>query len=265
MAELKHFVIGENDCFIEGMTKEEIYAAIAETTGNTPTGVDSAFITKLVNQNGGTLKLWRGTTAEYNALETKDADTIYVRTDAVTAEEAYNRAFIAETQANAAMALADNIASDGRAAMPGDIKFKAAPVVDVGWLLCDGSSYGRSQYPELFNVIGTRYVPEGQENMSTFCVPNMVYKFPLATIAEDVGDEGGEENHVLTIEEMPKHRHNIKNIWEAGSGTGTKSTIKGYPTTNKSGQYEMISEYIGEGKAHNNMPPYMKLYCLIKY
>lgn len=83
MSELKHFVICENDCKIEGMTKEQIVAAIAEATGNTPTLAGDAFITQVVNQNGGNIKLWQGTAAQYNALTEKAADTVYIVNDNV--------------------------------------------------------------------------------------------------------------------------------------------------------------------------------------
>lgn len=80
---MKHFVVCENKCLIEGMTKEEIFAAIADATGNTPTPTGEAFITQIVNQNNGeSLKIWRGTQAQYNAIAEKDANTYYIITDA---------------------------------------------------------------------------------------------------------------------------------------------------------------------------------------
>ena len=76
------YVICDTNCKYEGMTKEQIIAAIAEATGNTPTGIDDAFITKLKEQNAnGTVKLWIGTTAQFNAVATKDENTLYLLTD----------------------------------------------------------------------------------------------------------------------------------------------------------------------------------------
>lgn len=81
MAERKYYVRCESGCLFEGMTKEQTFAAIAEATGNTPTDVDKAFITKLLEQNtNAAMRLWLGTEAEYNALEASGAintDTIY--------------------------------------------------------------------------------------------------------------------------------------------------------------------------------------------
>lgn len=82
MSERRYFVLCEDNCRFEAMTKEQIYAAIAEATGHTPTPVDEAFITKIKDQNTGKdVKFWVGTNAEYNAVETKDEDTIYIITD----------------------------------------------------------------------------------------------------------------------------------------------------------------------------------------
>ena len=78
MAEKTYYVLCADDCKHEGMTKEQIVAAIAEATGSTPTGVDDAFITKIKEQNANAaMKIWVGTRAQYNALTEKDADTLY--------------------------------------------------------------------------------------------------------------------------------------------------------------------------------------------
>lgn len=74
----------------EGMTKEEIIRAIAEATGNVPTLSEDAFITQIVNQkDGGNLKFWRGTRAEYNALTIKDQHTFYIITDDANPDESF--------------------------------------------------------------------------------------------------------------------------------------------------------------------------------
>lgn len=82
MAERIYYVISKDNCQFEGLTKEQVFAAIAEATGNTPTKVDEAFITKIKEQNKNTnLKIWVGTASEFNALTEKDADTLYVYPD----------------------------------------------------------------------------------------------------------------------------------------------------------------------------------------
>lgn len=77
--ERRYFVLCEDNCKFEGMTKEQIIAAIAEATGATPTLVDEAFITKIKEQNAqAATKLWVGTKAEYNAIDTPATDTVYI-------------------------------------------------------------------------------------------------------------------------------------------------------------------------------------------
>ena len=81
MADRKYYVMCALGCKAEAMTKEQIYAAIAEATGNVPNGVDDAFITRLLEQNKkAAMRLWVGTEAEYNALVAKgeiNPDTVY--------------------------------------------------------------------------------------------------------------------------------------------------------------------------------------------
>jgi hypothetical protein len=82
MADRKYYVLCESNCKFEGMTKEQIFAAIVEATGNAPTDIDSAFITKIKEQNkNNDTKFWTGTRAEYNAIVAsgaKDPYTIYI-------------------------------------------------------------------------------------------------------------------------------------------------------------------------------------------
>ena len=77
-----YHVIREDGVKVEGLTKEQVYELINGTTGEIPKGVDEAFITKLKELNeGGNVSFWVGTNAEYNAIEAKDDNTVYVVID----------------------------------------------------------------------------------------------------------------------------------------------------------------------------------------
>ena len=77
------------------------------------------------------------------------------------------------------------------------------------------------------------------------------------------GTTGGEEKHILTIEEMPKHGHDASQIYEAGSGSGKYmpvNTIQSNHITSAGYYWWTSTLETGEGQAHNNMPPYLTVY-----
>lgn len=71
------------------MTKEQILTAIVNAIETGEIGdIDKGFITKIQELNDlKTLSLWMGTMAEFTALATKDANTLYLFTDDPTMEE----------------------------------------------------------------------------------------------------------------------------------------------------------------------------------
>jgi len=85
---------------------------------------------------------------------------------------------------------------------------------DTRWLVCDGAEYLRSDYPDLYNVIGDAF---GSSDASHFNVPDMRGRTPsgvgtgsgLDTIT--LGEVYGEQDHTLTIAEMPAHVHSTGN------------------------------------------------------
>lgn len=82
-------VRGASDSLYEGMTKEQIYAAIVEAVeGGTIGDIDTGFVTiiKEINKNIG-LQFWVGTTAEFNALTEKADNVLYIKTDDTSAAD----------------------------------------------------------------------------------------------------------------------------------------------------------------------------------
>ena len=83
MADKKFYVICDDDCKAEAMTKEQTLAAIKQIMETGEVGdVDTGFVTKIVEQNAKAgLKFWVGTSAEYNALTQKENNCFYIITD----------------------------------------------------------------------------------------------------------------------------------------------------------------------------------------
>ena len=85
------------------------------------------------------------------------------------------------------------------------IPFSGTTIPDR-YLICNGAAISRTDYADLFSVIGTTYgVCDGS---TTFNLPNLT---GLTTIGSDstyvLGATGGEETHVLTATEIASHYH----------------------------------------------------------
>lgn len=83
------FVRGDNNGLIAGLTEQQIYTAIVNAIEQGTIGdIDTGFVTTVKEKNKGAgLSFWLGTTAEYNALEEYEPDTLYIKTDDTTAQD----------------------------------------------------------------------------------------------------------------------------------------------------------------------------------
>jgi microcystin-dependent protein len=131
-----------------------------------------------------------------------------------------------------------------------------------GWLLCDGSAVSRTTYATLFAAIGTAY--GAGDGSTTFNLPDMQGNVPVGIGGSGVtslGDTGGEQEHVLTISEMPSHRHtDTLYLYALANSTGRAFGISG----SAQGSSVIASDYTGGDAAHNNMQPYMGVNYIIK-
>lgn len=71
------------------------------------------------------------------------------------------------------------------------------------------------------------------------------------------GYTGGEETHTLTLAEMPKHYHNLRETNNSGNQPSAYCIQTVY---NKSNWTGADCSYSGSNVAHNNMPPYLGVY-----
>jgi len=98
----KYYVVGYGNNLIESMTKEQILAAITQAVeSHAISDVDTGFVTTLKEQNGGNgLKIWVGTTAQYNAITTKETNCMYILTDDTELEDLETAMSQLETKVN---------------------------------------------------------------------------------------------------------------------------------------------------------------------
>lgn len=146
----------------------------------------------------------------------------------------------------------------------GSIKLFAGSTSPTGYLLCDGSAISRTTYSDLFTVIGTTYGTG--DGSTTFNLPNLKGKVPVGLDANDtafdtLGETGGEKTHTLTVDEMPKHKHEIPYVNQT-QGTAYAG-LKGATTLNWWSDSYMNPT--GGDQPHNNLQPYITLNYIIKY
>jgi microcystin-dependent protein len=94
------------------------------------------------------------------------------------------------------------------AAVPtGGIVMYGGTVAPAGWLMCDGTSYTRTTFQDLFNVIGVAF---GSGSGTTFNVPDMRQRFPIGKAAAGTGSTlGGVGGTIDHTHIGPSHLHTI--------------------------------------------------------
>jgi hypothetical protein len=76
----------------------------------------------------------------------------------------------------------------------------------------------------------------------------------------EYGDTGGEAEHTLTEDEMPSHTHTVPSGGNGLQADGNASNPAGIV----SGRTATVTGSSGGGTAHNNLPPYVCYFFLVK-
>jgi microcystin-dependent protein len=140
------------------------------------------------------------------------------------------------------------------------IPFAGSVSPDAGWLFCDGSSLLRTDYPDLFVVIGTTY---GAVDGTHFNIPDMQGRVPVGVgsgtglSTYNLGDTGGEEAHALSGTENATHDHLY-----VSNGIPVVATPGVVPVDGSPGGVGTTATS-GNGTAHNNIQPFLAVNYLI--
>lgn len=175
----------------------------------------------------------------------------------------------------------------------GTIHMFVAAIAPSGWLLCDGSSYLRSTFPDLFAVIGTSY---GAADGTHFSVPDLRQRFGMglasATPGNVLGQTGGALNAALPLH-THLHIHTVNNSPAggyapsiAGGDTGNRIAITAsstlWVTTSGAqqvsfGHMDAVPDHThstfvsadatpaGNDPTNGNLPPYVVVTYIIRY
>ena len=136
-----------------------------------------------------------------------------------------------------------------------------------GWAHCDGQILPINQNQSLYSLMGTTY---GGDGRTTFALPGLRGRTPMHVGSSfNLGNRGGEENHILTTAEIPSHQHPVLSATNGGEDfpSGTLPGIAEEPSYRARGNTTTMSANgttaTGSNLGHNNMQPYLSVnFCI---
>jgi microcystin-dependent protein len=149
----------------------------------------------------------------------------------------------------------------------GEIRMFGGNFAPVGWLLCQGQLLPISEYDVLFNLIGTTYGGDGQNN---FALPNLASRLPVHQGSGfALGQMAGVETVTLNRNQMPVHTHQPVGA-QAAQG---QSPSNSYWASNSNLPYSLVApaaamapnalSNAGGSQPHDNMSPYQVVNFII--
>jgi microcystin-dependent protein len=128
-------------------------------------------------------------------------------------------------------------------------------------LACNGASYSRTDYPDLYAVLDAAYILDADN----FVVPDMRSRSPIGA-GEGTGlsnyapnETAGEETHTLSTGEMPSHYHGLFEI------TGLAVAPGELPVLVHDFLALRNTDTAGGGEAHNTIHPVVAVKFAIRY
>ena len=126
------------------------------------------------------------------------------------------------------------------------------------WMKCEGQTLSRTDYSELFSVIGTTY--GSGDGSTTFNLPNLEGRFPIGYKSSDtdfnmLGKKGGSKTHTMSKSELPQFNY----VQPTGTNTGHGTYNQGVPNT-----YTNDWASIGADQPMDIMNPYIVMKYIIK-
>jgi microcystin-dependent protein len=160
---------------------------------------------------------------------------------------------------------------------PGTIWMYGGETAPSGWLVCNGDTYLKSEYPELYAILGPNFDKPFGEETDFFAVPNFEGRSPIGKNSgtfDTIGEGHGALTHTLSVNEMPihdhttqAHRHQVfKDDFATGFGSQLPASGNAAVADNASwSEYASVDvDNAGGGAAHNNLHPVTVVSFIIK-
>jgi microcystin-dependent protein len=135
-----------------------------------------------------------------------------------------------------------------------------------GWALCNGQLLPINQNQALFSLLGTTFGGDGRVN---FALPNLQGNVPIHVgNGHTLGEKGGEQNHTVSLSEMPQHQHPANATTAAATAnTPTTSLLLAQSTSSQlyTGAANLVPMApnaignVGGSQPHINMQPFLTL------
>ena len=150
-----------------------------------------------------------------------------------------------------------------------EIKIMSFSFPPKGWALCNGQLMPINQNQALFSLLGTTYGGDGRVN---FGLPDLQARTPIHMGGgHTLGEKGGEQNHTLSISELPTHTHGLEATSTDGAAIlATGNLLARSVTQIYNGQITNLGTMsagtianVGGSQPHLNMQPYLTLsFCI---
>jgi microcystin-dependent protein len=151
----------------------------------------------------------------------------------------------------------------------GEIRMFAGNFAPAGWEFCDGELMEISENETLFQLIGTTYGGDGENN---FARPDLRGRVPIHIASSlEIGQTGGAEEVTLTVQQIPVHTHPFLGAAVTGNQTSPQgalpaNTVTITPYINQVPDSNMNPAAIGPAggsQPHDNRQPFLCINFII--
>lgn len=134
----------------------------------------------------------------------------------------------------------------------------------AGTLLCDGATYLRADYPNLYDALDPAFIVDAD----SFTVPDLSDRFVMgSSAAAPIGTTGGSDTVTQTVAQMPIHSHSTQPHAHAVAGAGPTAIAIGpgipapsaLPLALSTGLATVLVDSAGAGDPMTVTPPFVAL------